>query len=93
MRPTHYKAAHILVKAQFEAEDILRKLKQGSSFEDLARKFSTCTSASNGGDLGAIKIGKAAEEFEEAALKLKPGEISQKPVRTSFGYHLIKRLE
>ena len=92
MKPKSYKAAHILVKAQFEAEDILRKLKEGSSFEDIARKFSSCRSAPNGGELGEIKMGKAAEEFEEAALKLKPGEISQKPVRTSFGYHLIKRL-
>ena len=87
-----YKAAHILVASNYVAEDVLRKLRMGSEFSELARKFSTCTSSVNGGDLGEIKIGKAHEDFEEAALKLKIGDISKAPVRTPFGYHLIKRL-
>ncbi|MGZ3690978.1 MAG: peptidylprolyl isomerase [Pseudobdellovibrio sp.] len=91
-----YRAAHILVKTKFEAEDILLKLhktKNPESFESLARKYSTCSSSINGGDLGEIKLGKAAEEFEEAALKLAENEITEQPVRTQFGYHIIKRLK
>lgn len=87
-----YKVAHILVGQKYEADDLLAKLKSGKSFEVLAHKFSTCSSASQGGNLGDIKIGKADPDFEEAALKLKTGEISSAPVRTRFGYHIIKRL-
>lgn len=88
-----YRAAHILVNAKHEAEDILRKLKdRPEDFEALARKYSSCSSATNGGDLGEVKLGKADAEFEEAVLDLKTGEISQQAVRTRFGYHLIKRL-
>lgn len=87
-----YRAAHILVRAKYEAEDLLLKLKSGSKFEDLAKRFSSCTSAANGGDLGEIKIGLADMEFEESTLNLKINEITKSPVRTRFGYHLIKRL-
>lgn len=87
-----YKAAHILVSAKHEAEDMLLKLNKGIAFSELARKFSNCSSAPNGGDLGEIKIGKAHEDFEEAVLKLKAGETTKTPVRTSFGYHIIKRI-
>lgn len=87
-----YRAAHILLKAKYEAEDLLIKLRGGSDFEALARRFSTCTSAAKGGDLGEFKIDQAEMEFEEAALELKVGEISKAPVRTRFGYHLIKRI-
>jgi len=87
-----YRAAHILVDSKYQAEDILKKLRMGKEFSELARKFSNCASAVNGGDLGEIKIGKAHEDFEEAALKLKPGQTTDVPVRTSFGYHIIMRL-
>lgn len=87
-----YKAAHILVRAKYEAEDLLLKLKAGSSFEELAKRFSSCTSAAHSGNLGEIKIGQADMEFEEAVLGLKINEITKSPVRTRFGYHLIKRL-
>ena len=87
-----YRAAHILVSAKFEAEDILRKLNEGAEFAILAKKFSSCSSAANGGDLGEIKITKADPEFEEAVLALKPNEIGKSAVRTKFGYHIIKRL-
>jgi peptidylprolyl isomerase/peptidyl-prolyl cis-trans isomerase C len=87
-----YKVAHILVPNKHEAEDIIRKIRLGADFQELARKFSSCASAVNGGDLGIIKLGKAHEDFEEAALKLNPGEILLVPVRTSFGYHIIRRL-
>ncbi len=87
-----YHVYHILVKAQYEAEDLLKKLKEGADFSELAKKFSTCTSAARGGDLGTLRGGQADEDFEEAALKLKFNEISSKPVRTKFGYHLLKRI-
>ena len=88
-----YHAAHILVKAKYEAEDLLLKLNKGDSFEQLAQKFLNCSSATNGGDLGTIKEGKADPDFEEAALALKVGEVTKLPVRTKFGYHIIKRIK
>ena len=87
-----YKAAHILVRAKYEAEDLILKLNSGSKFEDLAKRYSSCTSAANSGNLGEIKIGQADMEFEEVTLSLKINEITKTPVRTRFGYHLIKRL-
>ncbi|MEK6627123.1 MAG: peptidylprolyl isomerase [Bdellovibrionota bacterium] len=87
-----YKASHILVRAKYEAEDLLLKLKSGSNFEDLAKRFSNCTSAANSGNLGELKVGQADTEFEEAVLNLKINEVTKTPVRTRFGYHLIKRL-
>jgi peptidyl-prolyl cis-trans isomerase C len=83
---------HILVKHQYEAEDLLKKLNDGAAFEVLAMKYSICSSAPQGGDLGPLKSGQTVEEFEQASLGLKPGETSRKPVRTQFGYHLIKRI-
>ena len=87
-----YRVAHILVAQKYEAEDLLKKLKEGKNFAELAQKHSSCPSAANGGDLGMIPSGKADADFEEAAVALKIGETSQAPVRTKFGYHLIKRL-
>lgn len=84
------RAHHILVKHLYEAEDLVRKLQDGSDFETLARKFSNCPSAKAGGDLGEFAQGRMVPEFEEAVLALKPGETSG-PVRTPFGYHLIRR--
>lgn len=88
-----YRAAHILLTSKYQAEDILKKLRMGSEFSELARKFSNCSSAVRGGDLGELRIGKAHEDFEEAALSLSPGQTTSTPVRTPFGYHIIMRLE
>ncbi|MES3038064.1 MAG: peptidylprolyl isomerase [Bdellovibrionota bacterium] len=88
-----YRVSHILVTHKYEAEDLLLKIKEGSSFSELATKFSTCPSRERGGDLGPISFGKADPDFEDEALKLKIGEASGQPVRTKFGYHLILRLE
>jgi peptidyl-prolyl cis-trans isomerase C len=86
------KASHILVDQEYEAKDILRKLEQGESFEKLAKDFSTCSSASEGGFLGEFSRGMMVPSFDKAAFQLEVGEIS-KIVRTQFGYHIIKRLE
>jgi parvulin-like peptidyl-prolyl isomerase len=82
---------HILVQYQYEAEDLIKKLQSGSSFEDLAQKFSKCSSSKKGGDLGLIPLNRLDSTFAEAAELLKPNEMS-KPIRTKFGYHLIKRI-
>ncbi len=85
------KAKHILVTYEYEARDLLRKLEEGKSFEELARDFSLCGSASKGGDLGEFSKGMMVPAFEKALLTLRPGEISG-VVKTQFGFHLIQRL-
>lgn len=86
-----YHVSHILVSHDYEAQDLLRKLQEGKTFEELAAKFSKCPSSKKGGDLGPLTYGKADEDFEDAALALKVGETSKKPVRTKFGYHILMR--
>ena len=85
------KARHILVKQEYEVKDLQKKLAEGKKFEDLAKDFSICPSASRGGDLGEFSKGQMVPSFEKALLELKENEISG-PVRTQFGFHLIKRL-
>jgi parvulin-like peptidyl-prolyl isomerase len=82
--------SHILLQSKLEAEDVKRWLDSGKSFSDLACKYSQCSSAKNGGDLGVVPLNKLDEEFKEAVFALKEGQVSG-PVRTKFGYHLIMR--
>lgn len=84
-------ARHILVKQRHEAEDVLRKLKEGVAFEKLAKDFSLCRSSRSGGDLGEIKKGKMIPAFEVAVNKLSVGEVLLEPLHTQFGYHVIQR--
>lgn len=84
---------HILLKQKFEAEDILRLLQGGAVFEDLAKKYSQCSSAANGGDLGLVNSQRLDEDFAEAAFLLKAGTVSTNAVRTKFGYHVIYRIK
>lgn len=83
-------AKHILVEQKFEAEDIIKKLNEGVSFEQLAEKFSRCPSKFKGGDLGEFGKGQMVPSFEQAAFELNVGDVSE-PVQTQFGYHLIYR--
>ena len=85
------KAKHILVSHEYEAKDLLTKLKDGKTFEELAKDFSTCSSGANGGDLGEFSKGMMVPLFEKALLQLKENEVSD-IVKTQFGFHLIKRL-
>lgn len=85
-------ASHILVDHEHEAQDLLKKIKEGKSFEELAKQFSKCPSGKEGGDLGNFGKGQMVKPFETAAFALKVGEVSG-PVKTQFGYHLIKRTE
>ncbi|HLC47091.1 MAG TPA: peptidylprolyl isomerase [Candidatus Nanoarchaeia archaeon] len=84
-------AAHILVKTEQEANIILYELQHGTQFEKLAKEKSLCPSKKNGGDLGRFGRGQMVKEFENAAFAMKSGEIS-KPIKTQFGWHLIKIL-
>lgn len=84
------KASHILVKKHSQAEQILKELKGGASFKELAKKYSECPSRNRGGNLGEFGKGQMVKEFEKAAFNLKVGELSG-PVKTKFGYHIIKR--
>jgi peptidyl-prolyl cis-trans isomerase C len=84
------KASHILVKTEAEANKVLARLKKGEKFEEIAKKESLDTaSAKNGGDLGFFTRGQLVPEFEKAAAGLKVGELSG-PVKTPYGYHIIK---
>ena len=84
--------AHILVKTEQEAKTISDQLNKGVSFSKIAMEKSLCPSGKRGGDLGTFSRGKMVREFEQAAFNLQKGQISQ-PVKTEFGWHIIKRLE
>ncbi len=86
------KARHILVDQEFEAQDLLKKITDGKTFEELAQSLSKCPSGKQGGDLGAFGRGQMVKSFEDAAFSLGVNEVSP-PVRTQFGYHLIQRYE
>lgn len=85
-------AFHILVKSEDEAKQIAKDLQTGANFQRLAQMKSLCPSGKKGGDLGWFGRGKMVREFENAAFNLKSGEISQ-PVKTEFGWHIIKLVE
>ncbi len=83
-------ARHILVATEAEAKDIIAQLDKGAKFEVLAKSKSSDSSAKDGGDLGFFTKGDMVPEFADVAFKLKPGEYSKVPVKTQFGYHVIK---
>jgi len=86
------KCSHILVQKQSEALAIVERLKKGEKFGKLAKELSIDTgSAKRDGSLGYFGRGMMVKPFEEAAFKLEVGAVSD-PVKSEFGYHLIKRL-
>jgi len=85
-----WRASHILVKNNSLANKIIKDLKDGKKFADLAKEFSTCPSKSKGGDLGWFGPGQMVKEFEESVKKQSSGSISR-IVRTKFGLHIIKK--
>ncbi len=86
------KCSHILVKKQSEAIAILDRIRQGEKFGKLAKELSIDSgSAKRDGNLGYFGRGKMVKEFEAVAFKLEVGKISE-PVKTQYGYHIIKRL-
>ncbi len=90
IRSGKIKASHILVNKHSQALELYEDLKAGESFEQLARQHSSCSSKNKGGNLGEFSKGDMVPEFWNACTKLKIGEISQ-PIKTQFGYHIIKR--
>ncbi|PIO99398.1 peptidylprolyl isomerase [Pleomorphomonas carboxyditropha] len=89
--PEEVHARHILVKTEDEANAILKQLADGGNFEALAKEKSEDPgSKGNGGDLGFFAKGQMVPEFEAEAFALKPGETSAKPIKTQFGYHIVK---
>ncbi|MEM2160295.1 MAG: peptidylprolyl isomerase [Candidatus Nitrosotenuis sp.] len=85
------KCSHILVEKQSQALAILERLKKGEKFAELAKELSLDTgSGKRGGDLGYFGRGKMVKPFESAAFALTIGQVSE-PVKTEFGYHIIKR--
>ena len=86
------RCAHILVKTEPEAREILEDLIDGVNFAALAQQKSMCPSRKRGGDLGTFGRGQMVKPFEKAAFALEKGQLST-PVKTEFGWHIIKRLE
>ena len=86
------RAKHILVSTKEEAEKVLKELKAGAKFEDLARKYSKDGSKEFGGDLGYFTYEEMVPEFSKAVFALKKGEVSQ-PVKTDYGWHIIKLVD
>jgi len=83
------KASHILVDDLQKAQEIAEELKSGLSFEEAAKKYSTCPSADNGGDLGYFSKGRMVPEFEKVAFETECGQISE-PFDSPFGFHILK---
>lgn len=88
--PEEIHARHILVKTEDEAKDIIKQLDDGADFEELAKEKSTGPSAKTGGDLGYFTSGQMVKPFEDAAFALDKGAYTEKPVKTQFGWHVIK---
>src|SRR3989344_9259883 len=88
--PSQIRCSHILVKTENEAKELLEEIHHGASFEKIAETHSMCPSKKRGGGLGAFGRGQMAREFEKAAFALEKGQLSQ-PVKTEFGWHVIKR--
>ena len=88
---TEYHARHILVDSEDDAKKLIAQIKAGAKFEDLAKKNSKDTgSAENGGDLDWAKPSAYVPEFSTALQGLKKGQMTDTPVKTQFGYHIIK---
>ncbi len=84
-------ASHILVDSEDKAKQIYEEITSGKkSFEDAAKEYSSCPSKEAGGNLGDFAHGQMVPEFDKAVFEMEVGEITAAPVKTQFGYHLIK---
>ncbi len=84
-------ASHILVEGEETARELLARINAGElSFEEAAEQYSSCPSKANGGNLGDFGQGQMVPEFDRAVFAMEVGQISESPVQTQFGYHLIK---
>jgi len=88
---TEYRARHILVEKEEEAKALIKQIKAGAKFEELAKKKSKDPgSGANGGDLNFASPNAYVPEFSQAMVKLKKGEMTEEPVKSQFGWHIIK---
>jgi peptidyl-prolyl cis-trans isomerase C len=85
-----YHARHILLDSQEEANAVVNELMKGSDFVTLAKSRSTGPSGKDGGDLGWFTLNQMVKPFSDAVEKLKPGSYTQRPVKTQFGWHIVK---
>ena len=90
---TEYRASHILVPTKEKGEQIIKKLKGGAKFEDLAKAESTDNSKANGGDLGWFTTARMVKPFGDAVKGLKKGDTTTEPVQTQYGWHVIKLVD
>jgi peptidyl-prolyl cis-trans isomerase C len=90
---TEYHASHILVPTKEKAEQLIKKLKGGAKFEDVAKAESTDNSKANGGDLGWFTTARMVKPFGDAVKSLKKGDITTEPVQTQYGWHIIKLVD
>jgi peptidyl-prolyl cis-trans isomerase C len=91
MDKNEYHARHILVATKEQGEQIIKKLKGGAKFEDLAKSQSTDTgSKNNGGELGWFTTSRMVKPFGDAVKSLKKGEVTPEPVQTQYGWHVIQ---
>jgi peptidyl-prolyl cis-trans isomerase C len=90
MDKTEYRARHILVANKDQAEQIIKRLKGGAKFEDLAKAQSIDNSKTSGGELGWFNLTGMVKPFGDAVKGLKKGEVTQQPVQTQFGWHVIE---
>jgi peptidyl-prolyl cis-trans isomerase C len=88
-----YKARHILVASQAEADNLIAELNEGADFQELAKEHSTGPSGPNGGDLGWFSPEQMVKPFSDAVIALEDGAFSKAPVQTQFGWHVILREE
>jgi peptidyl-prolyl cis-trans isomerase C len=85
-----YKTRHILVKDEASAKKLITKLNDGASFKETAKNESIDPSGKNGGDLGWMSPAQMPPAYHKAVIKLKKGTLTQKPVKTRFGFHVVK---
>jgi peptidyl-prolyl cis-trans isomerase C len=90
MDKTEYHARHILVPTKEKADQLIKKIKGGAKFEDVAKAESTDNSKTSGGDLGWFTAARMVKPFADAVKALKKGEMTQEPVQTQYGWHIIK---
>ncbi|OGS20650.1 MAG: hypothetical protein A3J83_08220 [Elusimicrobia bacterium RIFOXYA2_FULL_40_6] len=91
-QPVEIKLSHILLSSQADAEQVIKKIQSGSDFEEMAKQVSLDPATSNqGGDLGTFKPAEMLPEFAEVAKNLQVGAITDKPVATSYGFHILKK--
>ena len=89
-----YHVEHILVEKEADAKAIIAQIKAGGSFEDIAKaKSKDPGSAPNGGDLGWVTEKSLVPEFSKSMVQLKNGQVTDKPVKSQFGWHIIKMID